>query len=219
MQADDASASLKTQNEKIVAQTPDTGGVFVVQDDGSIRHVPSGTICPANFQNVHFAHADIFSSVAGAGTDVGCDYARNNPAGSAVSKLTIFITKAPDGMTLDAAFARYNREIQAAYPGAVPMPQSLRIGDKKTGQYATDYRAAGYTVSIDGQNYHSELIVGLWNGWMLEVRATYAHSIIIVKDSSETSINDAKIQLFDIENPYVAFMSVRDSLQAHNVAP
>jgi len=205
--ADTPSADLVTHIRQVVAQTAGSSGIFVVQDDGSVRHQQSGLVCPVDFPNVHFAQIQIYRPD---GTDIGCDYARVIADGSAVSKLTIFSAKAPDGATLDSVFVRYKDEIVRVHPDAVEEnPSSLSITDS-TGDKRTDYRSAGYSITIEGKHFHSELIVGLVKGWMIEVRATYPNSVVQVdKNTTKDEIRD---QVTDIESPYMAFMSAQDSL-------
>ena len=205
--ADAPSADLVAHSKLIVAQTAGSSGIFVVQDDGSVRHRQSGLVCPADFQNVHFVQILIFVPD---GTDIGCDYARVIADGSAVSKLTIFSTKAPDGATLDSVFAHYKDEIVRAHPGVTEeKPTSLSITDS-AGKQRTDYQTAGYSITLGGKHFHSELIIGLFKGWMLEVRATYPNSVVQV--DTNTTKDEMRDQVMDIESPYLAFMSAQDSL-------
>src|SRR5437762_3211916 len=60
-------AAAKQHNARIVANTPEAGGVFAVRDDGSVVHSQSGMICPASFPNVAFWHAEVFRSNGGNG--------------------------------------------------------------------------------------------------------------------------------------------------------
>src|SRR5215469_11013721 len=76
-----ADAQTIARNAEIVKNTKGTDGVFVVRDDGTIRHVQSGLVCPAKFPNVAFWHAELFDSPLGPGMDVGCDYGRNGADG------------------------------------------------------------------------------------------------------------------------------------------
>ena len=85
--------------------------------------------------------------------------------------------------------------------GPEPMKAALQIGER------TDYRAIGYTLTgPEGAHRHTELIVGLANGWIVEIRATYANSVIHVDPG--TTRDEMAGQLFDIENGYLAYMSV-----------
>jgi hypothetical protein len=196
-------AAFKAHNEDIVARSPHADGVFVVQGDGTIKHVQSGMVCAANFTNVNFWHSEVFDD--GKGLDVGCDYGRNGADGKWISKLTIFAVKSPEGATLDNVFAHYKQEIERTYPAAVALAPALQMNSKMV------YRAQGYTVAVDGGNRHEELIVGLTNGWTIEVRASYPHAGIVVKDANDKT--DLKNQLFDIESPYLSFMAAVTSLE------
>jgi hypothetical protein len=208
------SADTKANNAAVINAIPDAKDVFLVQGDGGILHLQSGFVCPADFPHVHFVHALIFSRSSSIGTDVGCDYARNANDGNAVSKLTIFLVKADEGATLDAAFGRYKTEVLTAAPGATILPASLHMGDKQTGQDRTDYRAAGFAVPEGNSQVHSELIVGIFKGWIIEVRATYPSAVIKVeKGMTQEQIHD---QLFDIEGAYIAFMKTTGTDVGHS---
>ena len=203
-------STLAARNSEIVAHTPGAKDVFSVQEDGAIRHLQSGMVCPEDFPNVHFMDAQIYSAPS-TGIDVGCDYARIGSEGNAVSKLTIFAVKATNTATLDDVFAGYRRDIESAYPTASATPAALQIQNNATGQTGTDYRAIGYAITVGGRATHSELIVGIFDGWVLEVRATYPNSVIKVeKDTTKADLQD---QLYDIQSPYLAFMAASDSLK------
>lgn len=204
-----ADGDLSARNRSIVAANPQAGAAFTVERDGSIRHLPSGADCPADFPNVHLADVQVFSS-ATIGTDVGCDYARVDGQGRVVSKLTIFLVKQVAGANLDSVFAGYEQEVRRAHPEATEVPAALHITDQSTGKDNADYRAAGYTVVQDQKMYHSELIVSLFEGWVVEVRATYPNAIIYV--DKNTSRDEIANQLNDIKTPYLAFMEVHDSI-------
>jgi hypothetical protein len=204
-----ADDDLSARNRSIVAANSKAGAAFTVERDGSIRHLPSGADCPADFPNVHLADVYNYSSAA-IGNDVSCDYARGDGQGGAISKLTIFLVKQAAGANLDSVFAEYEHEVRSAHPEAAEMPAALHITDQSTGKDNADYRATGYTVVLDQQKYHSELIVGLVKGWAVEVRATYPNAIIYV--DKNTSRGEMANQLNDIKTPYLAFMRVHDSI-------
>ena len=207
----EAQVSLANRNSEIVARSSGATGVFSVQEDGSIRHLQSGLVCPEDFPNVRFTDVQIYPS-SSIGEDVGCDYARIAPNGFAVSKLTIFAVKAADPATPDDVFTRYRREIETAHPEATSTAPALQIKSDSTGQTATDYRSVGYAITVSGKVVHSELIVGVFNGWVIEVRATYPSTIIRVeKDTTKADMRD---QLYDIQSPYLAFLAASDSLKA-----
>jgi hypothetical protein len=198
---------IAVRNSQIVAKTDAAAGVMLVEDDGGIRHLQSGLLCPADFPNVHFAQAQIYATD---GTDVGCDYARTGDGGSAVSKLTIFATKAPAGATLASVFERYNAEVMS-HPGTRTEPaQDFTINDN-AGKPRTDYRKAGYDIVLGDRHFHSELIVGLVDGWMLEVRATYPSRIVMIEKG--TTKEQMRDRLFDLESPYLAFIAAQESLE------
>lgn len=204
------SLSVAKHNSELMEQVSAANGVFAVGSDGAIRHIQSGMLCPADLQNVHFA-APLIYATSPVGLDVGCDYGRGSFGRGFVSKLTIFAVKAPEGMTLDSAFEKYEQEVASTYPGATKTPAALQIGDG-AGNTSTNYRAIGYSITLNDKVAHSELIVGIFSGWILEVRATYPNSII--QADKNTTREQLRDQLFDIESPYIAFMSARDSLIA-----
>src|SRR6476646_1683188 len=119
-------------NRSVVAHSPGAQSTFNVQPDGSIRHLQSGLLCPADFPNTHLVDVQIYSTVAGVGTDVGCDYARLTGDHVVAAKLTIFFVRASDTTTLASAFEKYRTEVIAAQPGAVPVPAALHISDQAT---------------------------------------------------------------------------------------
>jgi hypothetical protein len=159
-------------NNKIAMNTPGIDGVFVVQDDGSIRHVQSGMICPATFDNVKLWHLENFPSKAGKGMDVSCDYGRNGPGNRFVSKLTLFATIAPDGWTLDDVYRNYRSEVMQANPGARSTGPA-KVDPKQAVGDLADYKSEQFLETRDGRDFTSELIVSLRGKWMFEVRATY----------------------------------------------
>jgi hypothetical protein len=168
--ADPADPGTIAWNNKIAMHSPNIDGVFVVQDDGTIRHVQSGMICPATFANVKLWHLETFPSPRGKGMDVSCDYGRNGPNNRFVSKLTLFATIAPDGATLDRAFAAYRAEVIQANPGVrsegpLPLPPKVTLSG--------EWKSESFLERRDDRAFTSELIVALRGQWMFEVRATY----------------------------------------------
>ena len=154
----------------IVANTKGTDGIFTVGDDGSVRHVQSGLLCPPKFPNVDFWHPEIFDSALGPGMDIGCDYGRNGPDGHAISKLTIFATKAPDGLTLDQAFQQDRSQLLRAAPGAKSEGQALEI---KNDSASPDARSEEFLETRDGQDYTTQILVAVGKGWVFEIRTTF----------------------------------------------
>lgn len=204
--AQSTAPALVEQNSQIVARSPSATEAFKVQPDGKIRHLQSGGLCPAAFQNVAFVHALIFPA-PNIGSDVGCDYGRATPQGQFEAKLTIFFVKAPENVTLDSIFAQYRQEIAMAYPHAKEAASGLKITDK-SGQTMTNYRSASFTLPLGGEPHNSELIVGIFNGWIVKVRATSPPRVIREGITQDEIRNIA----LDAQNPYLAFMSARDSL-------
>lgn len=171
MAAEPADPGTIAWNNKIAMRTPGIDGVFVVQDDGTIRHVQSGMVCPARFSNVQLWHLETFPSKAGKGMDVSCDYGRNGPDNRFVSKLTLFATIAPDGWTLDTVFANYRAEVLRANPGI----RSLGALTGRPGMAVLPPGAMSeaFLEHRDGRDFTSELVVALRGKWMFEVRSTY----------------------------------------------
>ena len=171
----------------IVGHSDGADGVFVVGDDGSVKHVQSGLICPPKFPNVDFWHAEVFSSPLGKGMDVGCDYGRGDPNGKAVAKLTIFATRAPGGMTLDQAFAKYRNEVLATFPDATSRGEVIQDDtppDKR--QDYPGFRSEEFVVQIDGAPFTTQLVVEVESGWMIEIRSSFlgeSNHIYLTKES------------------------------------
>ena len=167
---------MKARNQEIVASTPEADGVFVVQENGSIRHVQSGMVCGARYPSYEFWHTEVFSSGAGKGTDVGCDYGRSGKDGLPAAELTVFAVKQADGLTLDQAFAAYRAQVVAMYPDAVSSGPALEIKlagtDQDTYEPFEEFRSAEFTRTLDGQIWTEDLIVLIRKGWVLEVRKT-----------------------------------------------
>jgi hypothetical protein len=180
-------AATIAQVRDIVAKTQGADGVFVVQDDGKIRHVQSGLICRAKYPNVSFWHAFVYPSNAGQGTDVGCDYGRNDSDGKAVSKLSIFATRAAEGMTLDQAFARYRNEVVQVTPNAISHGEAIVAEDKNPAKPSTfpEFRSEEFGLVLDGRPYTSQLLVLILDGWVIEIRSTFegeANNIVVTKE-------------------------------------
>lgn len=161
--------------QEIVKDTAGSDGVFVVRDNGEIAHVQSGLVCPPKFPNVDFWHAEIFSSPLGNGMDIGCDYGRGNPNGKAISKLTIFETKAPDGLTLDQAFQQDRADVMKTYPDAISQGTALKIENKSAhpSNALPEIRSEEFLLTIDGHKFTSQLLVTVHDGWVLEIRASF----------------------------------------------
>jgi hypothetical protein len=167
--ADDA-APLRTQNAAIVEATAGASGVFKVQDDGTVRHVQSGLVCPAKYPNSDFYHVFVYKAD---GTDVGCDYRRADDKGGAWSKLTIFVVKAADGTTSDQAFARYHAELAQTYPGARPLGEAIQGDPNDHVSPLASVRSAEYLIAMNGQAYTTQLYVTVAHGWIIEIRTTF----------------------------------------------
>jgi hypothetical protein len=210
---------------EIVANTKDASGVFVVQDDGTVHHIQSGLNCPAEFPNADFRHAEIFPSALGAGMDVDCDYGRSDANEITVSKLTIFATKASDGASLDQAFDKYRTEIRKAFPDVHPTGPALGVERKDNAAPSiaapalvavpnenamplfADFRSEAYDLLIDGAPYHSELIVALQGGWVIEIRSTYSTHI-----SATSTPDEMGRSVMDAAGPSLAFIAASASV-------
>jgi hypothetical protein len=165
-------AKLRSENAAVVAGDKDTAGVFTVQDDGTIKHVQSGMICPAALPNGSFYHAMVFDG--GKGLDVGCDYRRADDKGGADFKLSIFATKAQSGTTLDSAFARYRSEVTQTFKDAKSVGPAIVIHDEATGsKRLPEIRSEQFTLLFNSRDYTTEVVVAVVRGWVLEIRATY----------------------------------------------
>jgi hypothetical protein len=191
----------KANNQKILAQARDAGGVFTLMDNGDVKHVQSGLVCPGFFPNVALWHLEVFSPDSEKGTDVGCDYGRNGADGKWVSKLTIFATKAPAGMTLDQAFANYRKEVMQASPHAASQGAALRVEDQSAPDSPNrmpEIRSEEFVTDRDGQRYTDDLIVALQGGWILEIRTTYLGLPNTVEmDKGDDAVSKAAAELGD----------------------
>ncbi len=196
LKGNDATAvDLKAQNAAIVAKTPEAAGVFVVADDGSIHHQQSGLVCPASYPNVKLFQVLIFPSAAGPGLDVGCDYIRPDTKGGADAKLTIFATKAADGLTLDQAFNNYRNEVVKTWPTAKSLGPALEMHQMGKSNPFPDFRSEEFALWINDRDYSSDLIVTIKSGWVIEIRATYSgkpNEIVVTKEGgTEAAVNAA----------------------------
>jgi len=206
-------AALKAHNEAIVAAEPKAAGVFEVQNDGSIRHIQSGMICPASFPNVSFWHAEVFSDDNHKGEDVGCDYGRNDKNGTWVEKFTIFAVKSAPGTTLDSAFETYRGQVIQTFPNAVSIGVAIKLEDKGAGSSSAlpKCRSEAFSVDRDVGQTTEELIVSIQGGWDLEIRNSYfgkPNNIVVNKgedDAAVKAVGDRIISAF-------AFVSVSPTL-------
>ena len=158
----------------MLMKRPGTLGVFEPQADGSVRHVQSGFVCPAQLPNVNFWGLQVIPSPLGPGTDVGCDYGRvagGQIANGAEAKFTIYLVKAQTGMTLDDAFRRYQMEMFGANPNARSTGDVLRFQGSTDG--LPGVRSEGAAIAIGNRPYKTELVVSLVRGWIIEIRSTY----------------------------------------------
>jgi len=168
--------------ETIIRTHPGTDAAFEAQPDDSARHIQSGFVCPASLPNVNLWNFFVFPSPQGIGTDVGCDYGRmhRTPTGfAAESKFTIFVVKARSGMTLEQVFQGYLAEMHGSAPGGRVRGPAVSL------QKARLQSADGSNVALPmvlseaddfvmaGRQYVSEVVVGLFGDWIVELRSTY----------------------------------------------
>lgn len=166
----EALAAAKAHNQSILAKSPDAGGIFTVQEDGTIKHLQSDLVCPNYFPNVELWHLEVIESK---GMDVGCDYGRNDTDGKWTAKLTIFATRAPEGTTLDSAFQNYRNEVLQVTPGAVSQGEALRDGNKPGTDPLHSYRSEEFVSQRDGVTNTDQLYVFVSDNWMYEIRVTF----------------------------------------------
>ncbi len=196
-------------NLAILAATPDANGVFTVQDDGTVRHVQSGLVCPSGFPNMKLAHLLVYPSAAGPGTDVGCDYGRANK-GRADSKLTIFAVKAAEGATLVDVFARYRSEVVQTVAGLQPNGAVFVIDDHKSAKPLPKFQSEEF-VGGNGA-FTTSLIVALQGGWVAEIRETYPglpnHVDVTEAGGKDEAVNMAGDRIM----PVHAFLAVAGTI-------
>jgi hypothetical protein len=187
-----AVAAVKEHNTQIVSGTVQAAGVFVVQDDGSIKHIQSGMICPANYPNVELYQMFVYKTD---GSDVGCDYRRADDKGGAWAKLSLFATKAAPGMTLDRAFAGYSDEIMRTYPDAKPLGPALKE-DGSTSPLPP-IKSEEFVQPLNGTTYTSQLYVAFQSGWVIEIRATFVGQPNKIEVTKEGGAEAAELALGD----------------------
>jgi len=168
--------------EELMRARPGSAGVFVPQPDETIRHVQSGFVCPDRLPNVNFWSLLITPSPLGPGNDVGCDYGRmkdGKTANGAETKFSIVIAKAQPGTTLDDAFKRYQADMHRAFPnwklkGPVIGPDSIRVRRSDGTPVALpEFQSEADDVMVDNRPFISELVVGVFGGWIVQLRTSY----------------------------------------------
>jgi len=199
--------ALRARNADIVARTPNTAGIFEVAANGDILHLQSGLRCPGAFPAVAFWHAEVFGP-PNDGSDVGCDYGRNDAAGHPVSKLTIFATRMTHA-TLDDAFETYRGEVARSYPAARYTGPAIVVGPaggaKPDARPFGAFRSAEYDVPVGGVHYCSDLVVAVRAGWVLEVRATY-------RTDAPADAHEAVAAVSDAAGPALALLAAVGSV-------
>lgn len=196
-------------NRGIVAATRGAADVFTVQDDGAIRHVQSGLICPAEYPNAEFYQALVYATD---GSDIGCDYRRADKLGGAWAKLTIFAVKAKSSDTLDAVFAHYRGEVEQTYPQAVFQGDALTLDSKGKPSALPAFRSAEYVMPFNGQTYTTQLYVVLVQGWTIEVRCTFVglpNAVDAAREGADSAVLEAGDRLMGPKALFDALGSVR----------
>lgn len=181
----DAPEALKAHNQQIVSAASGSDGVFAVQDDGRVRHVQSGLVCPASYPNVEFYAVLVYPSKGAPGLDVGCDYRRADTQGGADAKLTIFATQMPAGATVDQAFTGYRAELMQTWPAAVSQGEAFHI-DSTQSRPPFDIRSEEFVMPFNNRQYTTQLIVAVSHGWTIEIRSTFTglpNEVKLEKDS------------------------------------
>lgn len=174
--ASDATAPINSDAHASVRPviTPENRDVWTMRDDGSIRHVQSGLVCPAAFGASKLWSGDVYPSPE-RGTDVGCDYGRG-VFGQAQSKLTIFAVKAGTGTTIDSAFEKYRGEMHQMYPNGTDAHPSIHMQGTPPADFP-ELRSEEMDVMRSGHRYKTVVIVFLKSGWVVEIRSTYRTEI------------------------------------------
>jgi len=166
-------ASAKKNADALIARFENGSAIWRAQDDGSVRHIQSGLVCPANFTVVTLWNLMVYDSPSGIGTDVGCDYWRSRIEGKgAETKIAIFAVKAAPGTTLDEAFQTYRKQMYASYPGAKSEGTALSIESDKPGTLPA-IKSEEASIELYNRPYQTEIVVSLVNGWIIEVRSTH----------------------------------------------
>lgn len=186
----------------LLQQSPDAIGVFALQPNGSVRHLQSGLICRPDYGDLKLAHLEVFASDFGKGADVGCDYGRFDAQGRALSKLTVFVTRASAGETVESLLERRRQEVRKSWPDADERGPAIVFGDHSQGPSAwSGVRSAEFAVKFGDTHYLSDLVVVLQGGWEIEIRGTYPTDIQVAPN---TDAKTAAGQVVEAAGPAVA---------------
>lgn len=173
-----------------------TDGVFTAGAE-AILHVQSGLHCPAYVGNAYLSHAFVFDSPAGRGFDVGCDYGRRSAPGSdeAIAKHTVYAVKRTAGETIDAVFARYQKEMHGSVPSDASSGRaSLIMTNPPTG--FPEFRSEEtFYAGRSGRKWQTEVLVAFQGDWIIEVRST-RHSQYHVANDEEAADQIVGTMLF-----------------------
>lgn len=165
--------------DTLMKAEPRNADAFVPQSDGSVRHIQSGFVCPAQLPNVNLWNLLAYATPQ-PGTDIGCDYGRvprGQTGPNAESKFTIFLVKAQPGVTLDQAFKHYQDEMHGSYPNSRILGEMVGV----TSALAANNGASTFPLSksekdelnINNRPFMNELIVTIAGDWIIEIRSTY----------------------------------------------
>jgi len=151
----------------------------------------------------------IYPSDKGVGTDIGCDYGRQDADDFWVAKLTIYAVKAEAGDTAAQAFARYQAEVKRKYPTAKVLGTAIEFTEEPPPEMK-DVQSEEYEIMMNGRRYQSDLIVAMKAGWVIEIRGS---SAMEAADGSE-----GVMALGDLANPSLALMQALSTIGT-NIAP
>jgi len=201
-------AQLRSENIAIVASDKNTTSVFAVQDDGTVKHIQSGMICPATLSNGTFYHALVFDD--GKGLDVGCDYRRADDKGGADFKLTLFAVKSQADTKLESAFAHYRDEVLQTDKDAKSVGPAITIQNNTGGSSKLpEIRSEQFMIWFNDRDYTTEVVVALVRGWVFEIRATYTGK---PNELAANSAENVKYWTRDRAASSLALLEVADTL-------
>lgn len=198
-------AALRAHSEQVLARAKDVEGVFEVQEDGQIKHLQSGLICPAEYPNAELYNFLVYTSAAGKGLDVGCDYRRPDKLGGASAKFTVYATKASPTTTLDSAFDGYRKEIAEGNKNVRAQGPSLRMSGSPPPDFP-EFRSEEYLLTWNDRDYTSQLIVTIVSGWVIEVRATFEGLPNEIKVAPTDTAQSAETMVQDRATADMTFM-------------
>jgi hypothetical protein len=166
----------KMRADNLLATTENAKNVWQVQPDGGLRHWQSGLMCPASFPGLTLTKIIVRSPPERLGADVGCEYTRGSGlvfGGGLQADMTIYLTKMTTPTTLQAVFNQFETELHSGIfkDAKFAMPQVLT--PQINGQPAPPNVAEKGFIDLNGTHFRTELIVGVVNGWVMQIRATF----------------------------------------------